>query len=96
MGRIAHSEARVNAEQHRVVLHLTLDSGPEVRLGEVQAAHKDTSIGSYPRYDGTTFSTEIVIRARDPELCEAAAQAVEAMIDEIRQQKQASAVIMEA
>lgn len=36
LGRIAHSEARVDAEQHRVTLHLTLDSGPEVRLGEVR------------------------------------------------------------
>lgn len=65
-------------------------------LGEVQAAHKETSIGSYPRYDGTTFSTEIVIRARDPQLCDAAAQAVEEMIERIRQTKQATGVIMEA
>lgn len=36
LGRIAHSEARVDAEQQRVVLSLTLDSGPEVRLGPVQ------------------------------------------------------------
>lgn len=65
-------------------------------LGEVQAAHKDTSIGSYPRYDGTTFSTEIVIRARDPELCDAAARAVEEMIERIRETRKAAAVIMEA
>lgn len=36
LGRIAQSEARVDAAQHRVVLRLTLDSGPEVRLGTVQ------------------------------------------------------------
>lgn len=36
LGRIAHSQARVDPEQHSVVLNLTLDSGPEVRLGPVQ------------------------------------------------------------
>ncbi len=36
LGQIAHSEAQVDAEQHRVVLQITLDSGPQVRLGPVQ------------------------------------------------------------
>lgn len=34
-GRLAHSEARVDADTHQVVLSLTLDSGPAVRLGEL-------------------------------------------------------------
>lgn len=65
-------------------------------LGAVQAAHKDTSIGSYPRYDGQAFSTEIVIRARTAEACDAAARAVEAMIEEIRRHKAAPGRVLEA
>lgn len=65
-------------------------------LGAVQAAHKDTSIGSYPRYDGKAFSTEIVIRARDQQACEEAARAVEAMIKQIRKHKEAPGTVLEA
>lgn len=65
-------------------------------LGAVQAAHKDTSIGSYPRYDGKAFSTEIVIRARDEQACDEAARAVEAMITEIRRHKEAPGKVLEA
>ncbi|MBP1844660.1 molybdenum cofactor synthesis domain-containing protein [Rhizobium petrolearium] len=49
-------------------------------LAEVQKAHPQTSIGSYPKYDGQRFSTEIVVRARDPEILDAAAEAVAEMI----------------
>ncbi len=49
-------------------------------LGAVQKAHPQTSIGSYPKYDGQRFSTEIVVRARDQEVLDAAAEAVQAMI----------------
>lgn len=65
-------------------------------LGEVQSAHKATSIGSYPKYDGKQFSTEIVIRARDPEACRLAAKAVEDMIEVIRQKKSTPTLTMEA
>jgi molybdenum cofactor synthesis domain-containing protein len=65
-------------------------------LGAVQAAHKDTSIGSYPRYDGKAFSTEIVIRARDQQACEEAARAVETMIEQIRKHKEAPGTVLEA
>lgn len=34
-------------------------------LGEVQKRHPDTMIGSYPRYDGLSFTTEIVVRSRN-------------------------------
>lgn len=65
-------------------------------LGAVQSAHKATAIGSYPRYDGTRFTTEIVIRGRSMEDCRAAAEAVQAMLDEISTRKKAAAAIMEA
>jgi molybdenum cofactor synthesis domain-containing protein len=50
-------------------------------LSDIQKAHPETSIGSYPRFDGKKFSTEIVVRARDEAAMNAAAEAVEAMID---------------
>jgi molybdenum cofactor synthesis domain-containing protein len=46
----------------------------------VQKSHPQTSIGSYPKFDGQRFSTELVIRARDPQALEAAAGAVAEMI----------------
>ncbi|RWX78312.1 competence/damage-inducible protein A [Neorhizobium lilium] len=49
-------------------------------LGAVQKAHPNTSIGSYPKYDGQRFSTEIVVRARDQQALDAAAEAVVEMI----------------
>ena len=51
-------------------------------LGEIQARHADSSIGSYPRYDGTTFSTQIVIRSRDGDAIAAAEKDVRAMLAE--------------
>lgn len=56
-------------------------------LGAVQKAHPETSIGSYPKYDGTRFHTELVVRARDAAKLDAAAEAVTAMIAEIAQSK---------
>ena len=59
-------------------------------LSAVQKAHPQTSIGSYPRFDGQKFSTEIVIRARDgADLC-AAADAVSAMIETLSSQRSIS------
>ena len=56
-------------------------------LGAIQKAHPDTSIGSYPRYIGQSFSTEIVVRARSAELVESVAAEVRAMIETIRRAK---------
>ncbi|KQO80842.1 competence/damage-inducible protein A [Rhizobium sp. Leaf262] len=56
-------------------------------LTGVQKSHPETSIGSYPKYDGQRFSTEIVVRARDNAALEAAAQDVVAMIDAITREK---------
>lgn len=60
-------------------------------LANVQKAHPETSIGSYPRYDGKKFSTEIVVRARDSAAVDAAAQDVAAMIESIGREKAAQA-----
>jgi molybdenum cofactor synthesis domain-containing protein len=56
-------------------------------LAAVQQAHPETSIGSYPKYDGQRFSTDIVVRARTPQALEAASEAVSAMIAAIRRAK---------
>ncbi|MES5097000.1 competence/damage-inducible protein A [Agrobacterium sp. BA1120] len=61
-------------------------------LTGVQKAHPETSIGSYPKYDGQRFSTEIVVRARDAAALSAAAQDVTAMIETITREKAARAV----
>lgn len=58
-------------------------------LAAIQKAHPETSIGSYPRYDGQQFSTEIVVRARAQEALDAAGADVRAMIETIRNQKNA-------
>ena len=55
-------------------------------LGEIQKNHRETSIGSYPRFDGKKFSTEIVVRARDAVLLDAAVADVSAMIASLDQQ----------
>lgn len=52
-------------------------------LGAIQKAHPETSIGSYPRYDGQRFSTELVVRARDQGKLDAAADAIAAMIRDL-------------
>ena len=56
-------------------------------LATIQEDHKQTVIGSYPRFDGEIYSTQIVIRGREPEAIEAAAVDVRAMLDRIRAAK---------
>ena len=56
-------------------------------LGAIQKAHPETSIGSYPRYSGQSFSTELVVRARSQAAVDAAAADVRAMIETIRESK---------
>ncbi|CUX20419.1 competence/damage-inducible protein A [Agrobacterium genomosp. 13] len=60
-------------------------------LTAIQKAYPETSIGSYPKYDGQRFSTEIVVRARDAAVLKAAAEAVAAMIDTIGEEKRLAA-----
>lgn len=57
-------------------------------LAAIQKAHPATSIGSYPKYDGARFSTEIVVRARDDHDLEAAAEAVQEMILALQERRQ--------
>jgi molybdenum cofactor synthesis domain-containing protein len=59
-------------------------------LSLVQKDHPDTSIGSYPKFDGTTFSTDIVVRARTHEAVDLAEQAVKTMLDQVKAAKSAS------
>lgn len=54
-------------------------------LAAIQKAHPQTSIGSYPKYDGQRFSTEIVVRARAKEDLDAAAEAVLRMVSDLEQ-----------
>jgi molybdenum cofactor synthesis domain-containing protein len=56
-------------------------------LADVQLAHPHTSIGSYPKYDGRTYSTDIVIRGRDPAVIAAAEAAVRVMLDDVGERK---------
>lgn len=56
-------------------------------LGQVQKSHAETSIGSYPKFDGQSFSTEIVVRARDEATLDAAVQAVQDMLTAIGESK---------
>jgi len=49
-------------------------------LAQIQKAHPDTIIGSYPKYLDGKFWTELVVRARDAVALEAARAEVEAMV----------------
>lgn len=49
-------------------------------LAEIQKGHPAVVIGSYPRYEGRQFSTEIVIRSRDAAAIAAARAEVDAML----------------
>ena len=49
-------------------------------LAAVQKAHPGVSIGSYPRFLGERFSTQIVIRSRDRAAMDAAEEAVRTMV----------------
>ncbi|WP_018239724.1 competence/damage-inducible protein A [Ensifer sp. BR816] len=57
-------------------------------LTEVQKQHPETSIGSYPKFDGKSFSTDIVIRGREESVLAAAEADVVAMLDAISRARQ--------
>ncbi|MEM8751022.1 MAG: competence/damage-inducible protein A [Pseudomonadota bacterium] len=50
-------------------------------LGEIQALHPDTMIGSYPKFEHGNYSTQIVVRGRGDAAIDAAIRAVQAMVD---------------
>ena len=52
-------------------------------LAQIQEGHPSTVIGSYPRFDGERYSTQIVIRGRDTKSIDAAAKDVRAMLQRI-------------
>ena len=53
-------------------------------LGKVQREHPDTVIGSYPRFTAEGgHSVELVVRSRDPQKMEVAADAVRLMLREL-------------
>ena len=49
-------------------------------LAEIQKAHPDTIIGSYPKYVDGKFWTELVVRARSQDALDAGREAVERMV----------------
>ena len=53
-------------------------------LGQIQKDNPDTSIGSYPKFDGKAFSTHIVIRSRDTGKMGAAITQVNEMLQSLR------------
>lgn len=53
-------------------------------LADIQKAHPDTIIGSYPKYQDGSFWTELVVRARSPEALDAGRAAVQAMVDGLK------------
>lgn len=61
-------------------------------LGAIAKAHPSVNIGSYPRFSGDKFSTEIVIRGRDEAAIEAAKHDIEAMLTSVGTKLGATAV----
>lgn len=53
-------------------------------LGAVQKAHPRTVIGSYPYERDGRYATNLVVRARDPEVLAAAVADVRAMLEDVR------------
>ncbi|MBO0661481.1 competence/damage-inducible protein A [Jiella sp. CQZ9-1] len=49
-------------------------------LSAIARAHPDVVIGSYPKFDGTGYFNEIVVRSRDEAALDDAASAVDAML----------------
>jgi molybdenum cofactor synthesis domain-containing protein len=49
-------------------------------LGDIQKAHADVSVGSYPFYNDGGPGTQLVTRGRDPKAVEQAAQEIEALV----------------
>jgi molybdenum cofactor synthesis domain-containing protein len=52
-------------------------------LGEIQARYPGVLIGSYPRFDGTQFTTTVVLRGRDPDALDRATGEVAGLIERL-------------
>ena len=60
-------------------------------LAAVQKAHEGVVIGSYPSFNGVSFTNQIVVRARDPEKLDEARLAVAGMLDGLAAERDAKA-----
>ncbi|MEI2383962.1 competence/damage-inducible protein A [Breoghania sp. JC706] len=74
-----------------VVLSRAIDAHlPEGRVADdlrrIQNAHAGVAIGSYPQYDGKTFTTQLVIRSRDAALLDRVAAEIENALTRLRAQ----------
>ena len=58
-------------------------------LADIQKAHGEAIIGSYPKYLDSKFWTELVVRARSQEVLDAASANVEAMLERLKQDTRA-------
>lgn len=77
---------RTGSRFHSRTIHCPYGEGViGIPLRDVQDAHPETIIGSYPKFENGRFSTELVVRARDQEKLNNAAVAVEKMLVEIQQ-----------
>lgn len=75
----------------RPMISITLRCGlPEGRiaqgLGDLAKAYPDVDFGSYPAWTKTAFQVSLVVRGDDPDRVEAAAQAVEELIQDLGDQ----------
>jgi len=53
------------------------------RLAEIASDHSDTSIGSYPRFDDNSYTTQIVVRSNSQPALDAAVQDIEKMLTDL-------------
>jgi molybdopterin-biosynthesis enzyme MoeA-like protein len=56
-------------------------------LAAIQKLYPDTVIGSYPKFDGKSYSTDIVIRAREAGALDVVEAAVREMLAEVANSK---------
>ena len=56
-------------------------------LREIQQAHPDTVIGSYPKFDGKSYSTDIVVRGREAAVLDIVEDEVRAMVERVARSK---------
>lgn len=54
-------------------------------LGEIQDQHPNTMIGSYPKYEGGNYTTQIVVRGRNQADIDSAFETIEKMLAEVIQ-----------
>ena len=53
------------------------------QLSEIQKQHQETSIGSYPKFDGKSYSTQIVIRSRNQDAIDRAIADIKVMLADL-------------